>query len=196
MNELRLTKDTLIKAYAADKILEAVADLDNNDTEAFKGLLALNICMKADEVVALYNRNPEWGALAIETFLKHKAATITDDDVAELGTFDLKVGLRALNVYILKSVPSGSAIEKMVHAKKALGRKALDALLANPKCISVSDILTLRDLDYVWAGLAFNAFFEENRHHKSKIKIEDIVRLNEADCKWRTKWGRELGGRV
>lgn len=189
----RLTKETLLKAYAADNILKAVADLDNSDVAKFEELLALNTYMTAAEVVELCQRNPKWGELAAEKFLQQKAHTITDDDVTEIGYHNQEYGNRALKVYTSNFIPTASAIEKMVSARKDLGRQALDALLAKPNYISVMDILTLSKLDYVWARQAFEAFYEEKRSKNIKIEVEDIVRLNEADAKWGRKAQRLWG---
>jgi hypothetical protein len=87
--------------------------------------------------------NLEWGKMALERFLLQKQTTLSDDDVAELGYFDLGFSLKALDVYCKNLVPTSPSIVKFAHAKKELAKRAFDVLLKKPQvgvvCVCVRE---------------------------------------------------------
>jgi len=176
-----------MKVYARDCMSKAVVNLDSSQTPVFEQLLALNVYLSAGDVVQCALVHPSWGALALEKFLIQKETTLTDDDVAELGYYDLQYSLKALEVYTAHFTPSSPSIEKFAAAKKELARQAFHVLLSKPKYITVSDVKRLRVINYVWGRQAFEMFFAEKKKRKLRITAEDVVQLHDADIKWGRK---------
>eukprot|EP00241_Pyramimonas_parkeae_P007789 CAMPEP_0114226812 /NCGR_PEP_ID=MMETSP0058-20121206/1441_1 /TAXON_ID=36894 /ORGANISM="Pyramimonas parkeae, CCMP726" /LENGTH=181 /DNA_ID=CAMNT_0001337581 /DNA_START=222 /DNA_END=764 /DNA_ORIENTATION=- len=174
----------MMKVYARDCMSKAVVNLDSSETHVFEQLLALNVYLSAGDVVQCSVVNVEWGKMALERFLAQKVNTLTDDDVAELGYYDLQFSLKALDVYCATFVPTSPSIQKFAHAKKELARRAFTALLKKPQYINVSDVKRLRDINYVWGRQAFEMFFHEKQKRKIRISAEDVVQLHDADVKW------------
>lgn len=176
-----------MKVYARDCMSKAVVNLDSSETEIFEQLLALNVYLSAGDVVQCAVVNIEWGKMALERFLEQKKTSIIDEDVAELGYFDLGFSLKALEVYCKCFVPTSPSIEKFAHAKKELARRAFTELLKKPQYINVVDVKRLRDINYVWGRQAFEMFFRERQRRRQRITAEDVVLLNDADVKWSRK---------
>jgi hypothetical protein len=71
--------------------------------------------------------------MALDRFLLQKESSLSDDDVAEIGYFDLGFSLKALDVYCKTLVPTSPSIVKFAHAKKELAKRAFDVLLKKPQ---------------------------------------------------------------
>eukprot|EP00241_Pyramimonas_parkeae_P008332 CAMPEP_0114250782 /NCGR_PEP_ID=MMETSP0058-20121206/14890_1 /TAXON_ID=36894 /ORGANISM="Pyramimonas parkeae, CCMP726" /LENGTH=180 /DNA_ID=CAMNT_0001364479 /DNA_START=651 /DNA_END=1190 /DNA_ORIENTATION=+ len=174
----------MMKVYARDCMSKAVVNIGSDDVQTFEGLLALNVHMSAEDVVQCGACNHLFAELAVNKFLQQKEQTITDDDVTVLGRYNYSFGLMALKVYTSSMVPSSSSIHKFASARKELARQAFQVLLAKPEYITVTDVLRLRHLNYVWGRQAFDALFVEKSHKGIRLTVDDVVLLNDADAKW------------